>query len=54
MTYCQLRAFWVHFWNRWIEFEKTWQEAIPHRLYKVCVFRADKKTNFKVAAQATD
>ena len=30
-------------WNRWTEFNDTWQEARSHVLYEVCIFRADRK-----------
>ena len=37
-------------WNRWTEFNETWQEAWSQCLYQVCVFRVDQKT--KMAALA--
>ena len=44
-----LRHFWLLLWNRWTEFNKTWQETRSQcALLKVCDFRADRKT--KMAA----
>ena len=46
-----LRHFRLLLWNRWKEFNETWQEAISHRplaSYQVCVFRTDLKN--KMAA----
>ena len=39
-------------WNRWTEFNKTWQEARSQRPLLNCVFRADRKN--KMAALASD
>ena len=34
-------------WNRWTEFNETWQEAISQRpVYQVCIFRADRKKQY--------
>ena len=47
-----LRHFRLLLWNRWMEFNETWQEARSQRPLKVCVFRADRKN--KMAALASD
>ena len=39
-------------WNRWTEFNETWQEAISQCPLQVCVFLADRKN--KMAALASD
>ena len=41
-----LRYFRLLFWNRWSEFNKTWQEARS----QVCVFQANQKTKMAVLA----
>ena len=47
-----LRHFWLLLWNRWTEFNKTWQEArSQHPLQSLC-FWADGKN--KMAALASD
>ena len=43
-----LRHFRLLLWNRWTEFNETWQEARSQRPLQVCVFRADRKN--KMAA----
>ena len=45
-----LRHFRLLLWNRWMEFNESWQEARSQCLYQVCVFRVDQKT--KIAALA--
>ena len=47
-----LRHFRLLLWNRWTEFNETWQEADLNVLYHVCVFRADPKN--KMAALTSD
>ena len=47
-----LRHFRLLLWNRWTEFNETWQEARSPCRYQVCVFRADRKN--KMAALASD
>ena len=48
-----LRQFRLLLWNRWMEFNKTWQEArSQHPLPILCLFRADRKN--KMAALASD
>ena len=39
-------------WNRWTEFNETWQEARSHVLYQVYVFKANGKN--EMAALASD
>ena len=39
LRYCRLLL-----WNCWIHFNETWQEARSQRLYKVYVFRVNRKT----------
>ena len=52
LAYDWLRYFRLLLWNRWTEFNKTWQEERFQVFYKVCVFRADWKN--KMAALASD
>ena len=48
-----LRHFRLLLWNRWTEFNETWQRSkISKPSYQVCVFRADRKN--KMAALASD
>ena len=46
-----LRHFWL-LWNRWTEFNETWQEARSQCPLPVRVIRADRK--YKMAARASD
>ena len=42
-----LRHFWLLLWNRWTEFNETWQEArSQHPLPSLFFFRADRKTRW--------
>ena len=48
-----LRHFWLLLWNRWTEFNETWQEARSQRpLPSLCFFLVDRKN--KMAALASD
>ena len=47
-----LRHFRLLSWNRWTEFNGTWQEARSQRLLPSCVFRTDRKK--KMAALVSD
>ena len=52
-AYDLLRHFQLFLWNRWIEFNKTWQEArSQHPLPALPFFRADQKN--KIAAVSSD
>ena len=47
-----LRHFQLLLWNRWTEFNETWQEARSQHLLPSLCFRADRKN--KMAAPASD
>ena len=47
-----LRHFRLLLWNRWTEFNETWQESKSHRLLPSMCFWADQKN--KMAAPASD
>ena len=47
-----LRHFQLLLWNRWTEFNETWQETRSQRPLPNCVFCADRKN--KMAALASD
>ena len=46
------RHFQLLLWNRWTEFNDTWQEARSQVLYQVCIFWGHQKN--KMAALASD
>ena len=50
--YDLLRHFRLLLWNRWTEFNETWQRQDLSILFQACVFRADQK--YKMSALASD
>ena len=47
-----VETFWLLLWNRWTEFNETWQESKSQRPLPSCCFRADQKN--KMATPAPD